>query len=212
MIKRVWFLSFKTWDKCVVLLLKPENLKLVIFFVLKNTEHTTQCSISIEISFSDSNVVWMRAIIIIFEWKRLLFRIQSEIMDVLLISSWTQINSLSSEDWQLVIIQIMCFNDTSISDCRCQCTKKIHIEFNVNWTIYLPFGIPHGPFVLELSKKSKSYFRAGGYVNATWACINGKQLKIMTFNANTKHFRSFIFRILIVFNIRFIRVKLQYFP
>lgn len=30
-----------------------------------------------------------------------------------------------------------------------------------------PFGIPHGPFVRALSKKSKSYFRAGGYVSAT---------------------------------------------
>lgn len=29
-------------------------------------------------------------------------------------------------------------------------------------------GIPHGPFVRLLSKKSKSYCRAGGYVRATW--------------------------------------------
>lgn len=31
----------------------------------------------------------------------------------------------------------------------------------------LPFGMPHGAFVRELSKKSKSYFLAGGNVNAT---------------------------------------------
>lgn len=31
----------------------------------------------------------------------------------------------------------------------------------------LPLGIPHGAFVLELSKKSRSYFRAGGNVSAT---------------------------------------------
>jgi hypothetical protein len=33
--------------------------------------------------------------------------------------------------------------------------------------LFLPFGIPHGAGVLELSKKSKSYFRAGGNVKAT---------------------------------------------
>lgn len=32
----------------------------------------------------------------------------------------------------------------------------------------LPLGIPQGPLVRELSKKSKSYFRAGGNVSATW--------------------------------------------
>ncbi|KDR16700.1 hypothetical protein L798_09093 [Zootermopsis nevadensis] len=36
---------------------------------------------------------------------------------------------------------------------------------------FLPFGIPHGPLVLELSKKSRSYFLAGGYVKATWARV-----------------------------------------
>lgn len=41
------------------------------------------------------------------------------------------------------------------------------------WKIFFhsPLGIPHGPGVLELSKKSKSYFRAGGKVSATWAFI-----------------------------------------
>lgn len=34
--------------------------------------------------------------------------------------------------------------------------------------LFSPFGIPHGAGVLELSKKSKSYFRAGGNVKATW--------------------------------------------
>lgn len=33
----------------------------------------------------------------------------------------------------------------------------------------LPLGMPQGPFVLELSKKSKSYILAGGNVSATWA-------------------------------------------
>ena len=32
----------------------------------------------------------------------------------------------------------------------------------------LPLGIPQGGLVLTLSKKSKSYCRAGGNVNATW--------------------------------------------
>ena len=37
--------------------------------------------------------------------------------------------------------------------------------------LYSPFGMPHGPLVLELSKKSRSYFLAGGYVKATWATV-----------------------------------------
>jgi hypothetical protein len=31
--------------------------------------------------------------------------------------------------------------------------------------------MPHGPLVLELSKKSRSYFLAGGYVRATRATV-----------------------------------------
>lgn len=50
----------------------------------------------------------------------------------------------------------------------------------------LPFGMPHGPFVRVLSKKSRSYFRAGGYVNATCALINGEQLKTSTVSTNVK--------------------------
>lgn len=38
-------------------------------------------------------------------------------------------------------------------------------------------GIPHGPGVRELSKKSKSYFRAGGYVRAT--CPHVKFIKTL---------------------------------
>lgn len=36
---------------------------------------------------------------------------------------------------------------------------------------YSPFGIPQGPLVLELSRKSRSYFLAGGYVRATWPTV-----------------------------------------
>lgn len=61
----------------------------------------------------------------------------------------------------------------------------------------LPFGMPHGPFVRELSKKSKSYFRAGGYVNATWPLINVIQLDAIKTNVNNKHLKSFILYILI---------------
>lgn len=39
----------------------------------------------------------------------------------------------------------------------------------------LPLGIPHGPLVRELSKKSKSYLRAGGYVSATCAEVNSRR-------------------------------------
>ena len=47
----------------------------------------------------------------------------------------------------------------------------------------IPFGMPHGGFVLELSKKSRSYFRAGGYVRATWAvmvCTVAKTHNVIT--------------------------------
>lgn len=37
----------------------------------------------------------------------------------------------------------------------------------LNTKVKLPFGIPHGGFVLELSRKSRSYLLAGGKVNAT---------------------------------------------
>ena len=46
----------------------------------------------------------------------------------------------------------------------------MHRAYNVT-KLYSPFGIPHGPLVLELSKKSRSYFLAGGYVKATWATV-----------------------------------------
>ena len=48
--------------------------------------------------------------------------------------------------------------------------KMMHRAYNVT-KLYSPFGIPHGPLVLELSKKSRSYFLAGGYVKATWATV-----------------------------------------
>ena len=35
----------------------------------------------------------------------------------------------------------------------------------------LPFGIPQGGRVLTLSRKSRSYFRAGGKVKPTWARV-----------------------------------------
>ena len=38
-----------------------------------------------------------------------------------------------------------------------------------NFLLALPFGIPHGGLVRIASKKSKSYWRAGGNVRPTWA-------------------------------------------
>lgn len=36
----------------------------------------------------------------------------------------------------------------------------------------LPFGIPQGPVVLRLSRKSSAYFLAGGYVRDTWPPVS----------------------------------------
>ena len=45
----------------------------------------------------------------------------------------------------------------------------ISILYNCKWHNFsLPFGIPHGALVRTLSKKSKSYSRAGGKVRPTW--------------------------------------------
>jgi hypothetical protein len=52
--------------------------------------------------------------------------------------------------------------------------KKSYSHIPIHYAIkasYSPFGIPQGPLVLELSKKSRSYFLAGGYVRATWARV-----------------------------------------
>lgn len=36
----------------------------------------------------------------------------------------------------------------------------------------LPLGIPQGPVVLRLSRKSSAYFLAGGYVKETWPPVS----------------------------------------
>lgn len=68
--------------------------------------------------------------------------------------------------------------------------EKIYY-FIDNTVFCLPFGMPHGPFVRVLSKKSKSYIRAGGYVNATCALANEMQLMTNTISANEKRLMSF---------------------
>lgn len=70
--------------------------------------------------------------------------------------------------------------------------SSIHSTFSNNWKLFiykmlnLPgklLGIPHGPGVRELSKKSKSYFLAGGYVRAT--CPHVKFIKTLETTSTT---------------------------
>lgn len=49
----------------------------------------------------------------------------------------------------------------------------------------LPFGIPQGPVVLRLSRKSSAYFLAGGYVRDTWPLVSLTRLT-STRNDNTR--------------------------
>lgn len=52
------------------------------------------------------------------------------------------------------------------------CKPKYYLEHLFSFVlINLPLGMPQGPFVRELSKKSKSYFLAGGNVRATWPSV-----------------------------------------
>jgi len=41
----------------------------------------------------------------------------------------------------------------------------------------VPFGIPHGAFVLTESRKSRAKFLAGGKVSATWAWVTAREVK-----------------------------------
>lgn len=56
-----------------------------------------------------------------------------------------------------------------------------------NFPRNLPFGMPQGPFVRELSKKSKLYWRAGGYVSATWQSVNCTYA-VIAINAKTNRY------------------------
>lgn len=93
---------------------------------------------------------------------------------------WTNASRKKKKKGSLTIRQSCTYKTYTaiIKEMKLSC-KIVRINyFSTVWPDVLPLGIPHGGFVRTLSKKSKSYFLAGGNDSPTWPLTGRTEVNI----------------------------------